>query len=168
MRSGWSLLRHIRTTKRSVPATGGSVRVVLVTAGDGYVEAVVQKTGKPRPAPAEYVAYGEHAATRPGAGPCPRATFELTDAEIAAKRAALARYTTQQEVVPTFLAVFVRRTEPFRVLSRRDIGRVSQVDPARMVLPRKIQGPAAVARTSTILQPRRYSSEAARNSTPTT
>jgi len=27
-------------------------------------------------------------------------------------------------VVPTFLAAFVRRTEPFRVLSRRDIGRV--------------------------------------------
>ena len=38
---------------------GGSVRVVLVTAGDGYVEAVVHETGRPRPRPAEYVAYGE-------------------------------------------------------------------------------------------------------------
>jgi LmbE family N-acetylglucosaminyl deacetylase len=38
---------------------GGAVRVVLVTAGDGYVEAVVHETGRPRPRPAEYVAYGE-------------------------------------------------------------------------------------------------------------
>jgi LmbE family N-acetylglucosaminyl deacetylase len=38
---------------------GGSVRIVFVTAGDGYVEAVVQETGQPRPRPAEYVAYGE-------------------------------------------------------------------------------------------------------------
>lgn len=38
---------------------GGTVRVVLVTAGDGYVEAVVHETGQPRPRPAEYVAYGE-------------------------------------------------------------------------------------------------------------
>jgi len=38
---------------------GGAVRVVLVTAGDGYVEAVRHDTREPRPAPAEYVAYGE-------------------------------------------------------------------------------------------------------------
>jgi LmbE family N-acetylglucosaminyl deacetylase len=38
---------------------GGTIRVVLVTAGDGYVEAVVHETGKPRPRPAEYIAYGE-------------------------------------------------------------------------------------------------------------
>lgn len=37
----------------------GAVRVVFVTAGDGYVEAVVHETGRPRPRPAEYVAYGE-------------------------------------------------------------------------------------------------------------
>ncbi len=37
---------------------GGSVWVVLVTAGDGYVEAVVHETGRARPGPAEYVAYG--------------------------------------------------------------------------------------------------------------
>ncbi len=39
---------------------GGAVRVVLVTAGDGYVEGVVHETGRPRPRPAEYVEYGEH------------------------------------------------------------------------------------------------------------
>jgi LmbE family N-acetylglucosaminyl deacetylase len=38
---------------------GGTVRVVLVTAGDGYVEAVVHETGQPRPRAAEYIAYGE-------------------------------------------------------------------------------------------------------------
>lgn len=38
---------------------GGTVRVVLVTAGDGYVEAVVHETGRPRPRPRDYVAYGE-------------------------------------------------------------------------------------------------------------
>ena len=42
-----------------VLARGGMVRVVLVTAGDGYVEAVVHETGELRPRPAEYVAYGE-------------------------------------------------------------------------------------------------------------
>jgi LmbE family N-acetylglucosaminyl deacetylase len=38
---------------------GGSARVVLVTMGDGYVEAVRHETGELRPRPAEYVAYGE-------------------------------------------------------------------------------------------------------------
>ncbi len=42
-----------------VLARGGSVRVVLMTAGDGYVEAVVHATGLPRPRAAEYIAYGE-------------------------------------------------------------------------------------------------------------
>jgi LmbE family N-acetylglucosaminyl deacetylase len=42
-----------------VVARGGTVRVVLVTAGDGYVEGVVRETGRPRPRPASYVAYGE-------------------------------------------------------------------------------------------------------------
>ena len=32
---------------------GGTVRVVLVTAGDGYVEAVVHETGLPRPRPSQ-------------------------------------------------------------------------------------------------------------------
>lgn len=42
-----------------VHAQGGSTRIVLITAGDGYVEAVVHETGKPRPRPAEYIRYGE-------------------------------------------------------------------------------------------------------------
>ena len=42
-----------------VHAQSGSVRIVLITAGDGYVEAVVHETGKPRPRPAEYIRYGE-------------------------------------------------------------------------------------------------------------
>jgi LmbE family N-acetylglucosaminyl deacetylase len=42
-----------------VLAQGGTVRVVLVTAGDGYVEAVAGESGTLTPRPAEYVAYGE-------------------------------------------------------------------------------------------------------------
>ena len=38
---------------------GGTARIVLVTAGDGYVEAVVHATGLPRPRPSNYIAYGE-------------------------------------------------------------------------------------------------------------
>ena len=42
-----------------VRAQGGQVRIVLMTAGDGYVEAVVHETGMPRPRPTAYIAYGE-------------------------------------------------------------------------------------------------------------
>jgi len=42
-----------------VHARAGSVRIVLVTAGDGYVEAVVRETGSLRPRPAQYIRYGE-------------------------------------------------------------------------------------------------------------
>jgi len=38
---------------------GGSVRVVLITAGDGYIEGVRHETREPRPRPAEFVRYGE-------------------------------------------------------------------------------------------------------------
>ncbi len=38
---------------------GGSVLVVLVTAGDGYRKAVMDETGKPQPSPSQYVAYGK-------------------------------------------------------------------------------------------------------------
>lgn len=41
-----------------VLAGGGTARVVIATAGDGYVEAVTQATGKPAPTPADYLAYG--------------------------------------------------------------------------------------------------------------
>ncbi len=42
-----------------VRQNGGEVRVVLVTAGDGFVEAVAHETGTPRPRPAAFVAYGQ-------------------------------------------------------------------------------------------------------------
>jgi LmbE family N-acetylglucosaminyl deacetylase len=38
---------------------GGSVLVVLVTAGDGYRQAVTDETGKPQPSPSQYIAYGK-------------------------------------------------------------------------------------------------------------
>jgi len=44
---------------QQVLANSGSVRVVLLTAGDGYVEAVAQDTGDPKPRPVDFVAYGE-------------------------------------------------------------------------------------------------------------
>ena len=42
-----------------VLARGGSVRIVLVTAGDGYIEAVVHETGKLQPPPTQYIEYGQ-------------------------------------------------------------------------------------------------------------
>ena len=42
-----------------VLAAGGSARVVLMTAGDGYREGVVSETGRQQPQPSEYVEYGE-------------------------------------------------------------------------------------------------------------
>lgn len=41
-----------------VLARGGEVRVVLITAGDGFVGAVAQESGSPRPRPDAFVAYG--------------------------------------------------------------------------------------------------------------
>jgi LmbE family N-acetylglucosaminyl deacetylase len=38
---------------------GGTVRVVLITAGGGYIEAVEAQTGLPHPRPSQYIAYGE-------------------------------------------------------------------------------------------------------------
>jgi LmbE family N-acetylglucosaminyl deacetylase len=38
---------------------GGSAMVVLVTAGDGYRQAVMDETGKPQPSPSQYIAYGK-------------------------------------------------------------------------------------------------------------
>ena len=42
-----------------VHAGGGEVRVVLITAGDGFVEAVAHETGTPQPRPSVFIAYGE-------------------------------------------------------------------------------------------------------------
>ncbi len=44
---------------QQVLASGGNVRVVLVTAGDGYQDAVRRITPETPPEPHEYVAYGE-------------------------------------------------------------------------------------------------------------
>lgn len=41
-----------------VLAQGGEARVVLITAGDGFVEAVAHESGSPRPCPDAFVAYG--------------------------------------------------------------------------------------------------------------
>jgi LmbE family N-acetylglucosaminyl deacetylase len=52
-------------------------------------------------------------------------TLDLSQAEVAAKAAALRRYVTQQEVMPALLAAFVRSTEPFTVFTAervRDVG----------------------------------------------
>jgi len=38
---------------------GGEVRIVLVTAGDGFVEAVAHEALSPRPRPSAFIAYGE-------------------------------------------------------------------------------------------------------------
>jgi LmbE family N-acetylglucosaminyl deacetylase len=46
------LVQRVRTR-------GGTTRVVILTAGDGYVEAVMHETGKLRPRPVEYLRYGE-------------------------------------------------------------------------------------------------------------
>ena len=68
-----------------VLARGGSARVVLMTAGDGYVEAVVHATGLPQPRPAEYLSYGERrlrearAAVRELGGPHVRLQLASSD-----------------------------------------------------------------------------------------
>jgi LmbE family N-acetylglucosaminyl deacetylase len=65
-------------------------------------------------------------AALPGRG-LKRVVLVLTPAQAATKRAALAYYATQQEVMPDFLASFVRRTEPFTVFTRRDLRRIRQL-----------------------------------------
>src|SRR6185369_1100792 len=50
-----------------------------------------------------------------------RRALPLTGDEVHRKRAALARYVTQQVEMPEFLAAFVRATEPFTVFSHIDI-----------------------------------------------
>lgn len=52
--------------------------------------------------------------------------LRLTDAEVEAKRAALARHATQQEEMASFLAAFVRKSEPFIVLTAKDVARAQR------------------------------------------
>jgi len=42
-----------------VRARGGTVQILVVTAGDGWVDAVRRETGSKNPPPSQYVAYGE-------------------------------------------------------------------------------------------------------------
>jgi LmbE family N-acetylglucosaminyl deacetylase len=49
------------------------------------------------------------------------ATLALGEREVERKGEALARHATQQEVMPVFLAAFVRRTEPFTCLTSADV-----------------------------------------------
>jgi hypothetical protein len=51
----------------------------------------------------------------------------LTEPEVRAKQAALARYTSQQAAAGSMLAAFVRRTEPFSVFTRRGVERVDRL-----------------------------------------
>ncbi|HEY8158068.1 MAG TPA: PIG-L family deacetylase [Methylobacter sp.] len=44
---------------KRVLENGGSVRTVVVTSGDAYVDAVRLETGKRRPSPADYLDFGE-------------------------------------------------------------------------------------------------------------
>jgi LmbE family N-acetylglucosaminyl deacetylase len=44
---------------KRVIENGGSVRTVVVTSGDAYVDAVTQETGKRHPSPADYLDFGE-------------------------------------------------------------------------------------------------------------
>jgi LmbE family N-acetylglucosaminyl deacetylase len=68
------------------------------------------------PSPAAATAALELPPTFPvGDGLC--TDLELSDAEVAAKQAAVSRYESQREVMASLLAAFVRRTEPFVLLS---------------------------------------------------
>jgi len=54
-------------------------------------------------------------------------SLTLSDTEIATKRAALARYRTQQEEMAPLLAGFVRRTEPFTVFTVTQLQHVARL-----------------------------------------
>ena len=50
----------------------------------------------------------------------------LGDAEVRAKRAALARYESQQREMGPFLAAFVRQTEPFSVFAPDELEHIDR------------------------------------------
>jgi len=50
--------------------------------------------------------------------------LQLTDAESARQRAALTRHASQQAVMPSFLAAFVCRHEPFTEFTPAEVQRV--------------------------------------------
>ena len=98
-------------------------------------------------APAPNPADAEHPLDLPSTLP-PRpldtVTLTLTPAEVAAKRTALAEHASQQRAMGSFLAAFVRRTEPFTLLDATAIRSVAidyERGPEQQV--RKIGPPAA-------------------------
>ena len=54
----------------------------------------------------------------------PQTVLTLTDEEVAVKGGALAEYVTQQQEIASLLAAFVRRTEPFRLLTTAELRRI--------------------------------------------
>ena len=60
-----------------------------------------------------------------------RTVLILSDGEVGAKARALSRYASQQELMPSFVAAFVRRTEPFGVFTIREVQRASTRSAAR-------------------------------------
>lgn len=84
---------------------------------------------------------------RPGtlpARPLDSATLTLTPAEIDAKRAALAEHRSQQRAMGSFLAAFVRHSEPFTALDAVEIRNIAsdfEREPALQV--RKVSPPKA-------------------------
>ena len=56
-----------------------------------------------------------------------RRALQLTDAESATQRAALALHASQQAVMPSFLASFVCRSEPFTEFTAAEVQRVPQL-----------------------------------------
>jgi LmbE family N-acetylglucosaminyl deacetylase len=72
------------------------------------------------------------------------ATLALAPAEVAAKRAALAAHASQERAMATFLAAFIRHSEPFVVLDATEIRSVAsdyERTPVRQV--KKVGPPAA-------------------------
>jgi LmbE family N-acetylglucosaminyl deacetylase len=57
------------------------------------------------------------------------ASLRLTDHEVAKKHDAMALYTSQQALMPSFLAAFVRRTEPFSQLGPAEVRAASHFVP---------------------------------------
>lgn len=62
-------------------------------------------------------------------------SLRLTDHEIEQKREAMARYSSQQAVMPSLLAAFVRRTEPFSELGLAQVRAATQFIPAPTAVP---------------------------------
>lgn len=65
-------------------------------------------------------------------GDASKVTLTLSDREVARKRAALAQHKTQHEVMGPCLEAFIRRTEPFTLLSPTEVQRAEYVVAERL------------------------------------